>query len=101
MKVYYIGSFPPTYGGVTIKNKNLFEELQDKFDIRKIDANKIKRGNLIEILRFGWAMLTGKQYIIGLAGQKNRRQFTKLMYRFKRKAMERTIMLVMSGIDIY
>ena len=60
--------------------------------------NRIKRGNILEMLRFGWAMLTGHQYIIGLAGQKNRRQFTKLMYRFKRKAMERSVMLVMSGI---
>jgi glycosyltransferase involved in cell wall biosynthesis len=60
--------------------------------------NRIKRGNIREMLRLGWAMLTGRQYIIGLAGQKNRRQFTKLMYRFKRKAMERSVLLVMSGI---
>ena len=98
MKIYYIGSFPPTYGGVTIKNKNLYEALQPHFDIRRIDMNRIKRGDIREVLRFGWAMLTGHQYIIGLAGQKNRRQFTKLMYRFKRKAMERSVMLVMSGI---
>lgn len=98
MKIYYIGSFPPSYGGVTIKNKNLYEALQDRLDIHRIDMNHIKRGDLKEILRFGWAMLTGKQYIIGLAGQKNRRQFTKLMYRFKRKAMQRSVLLVMSGI---
>lgn len=98
MKIYYIGSFPPTYGGVTIKNKNLYEALQGRLDIRRIDMNRIKRGNILEMLRFGWVMLTGHQYIIGLAGQKNRRQFTKLMYRFKRRAMERSIMLVMSGI---
>lgn len=98
MKVYYIGSFPPAYGGVTIKNKNLYEALEDKLDIRKIDMNRVKRGDLKELLRFSWAMLTGKQYILGLAGQKNRRRFTKLMYRFKRKAMERSVMLVMGGI---
>ena len=98
MKIYYIGSFPPTYGGVTIKNKNLYEALQGRLDIRRIDMNRIKRGNIREMLRFGWAMLTGHQYIIGLAGQKNRRQFTKLMYRFKRKAMERSILFVMGGI---
>ena len=98
MKIYYIGSFPPTYGGVTIKNKNLYEALQDRLDIRRIDMNRIKRGNVLEMLRFGWAMLTGHQYIIGLAGQKNRRQFTKLMYRIKRKAMERSVLFVMGGI---
>lgn len=98
MKIYYIGSFPPAYGGVTIKNKNLYEALQGRLDVRRIDMNRIKRGNIREMLRLGWAMLTGRQYIIGLAGQKNRRQFTKLMYRFKRKAMERSVLLVMSGI---
>ena len=66
--------------------------------MRRIDMNRVKRGDVKEMLRFCWAMLTGRQYIIGLAGQKNRRQFTKLMYRFKRKAMERSVMLVMSGI---
>ena len=98
MKIYYIGSFPPAYGGVTIKNKNLYNALQNQFDIRKIDMNRIKQGNVWEMLRFCWAMLTGRQYIIGLAGPKNRRQFTKLLYRFKRRAMARSVMLVMSGI---
>ena len=98
MKIYYIGSFPPTYGGVTIKNKNLYEALDGRLELRRIDMNRIKRGNIMELLRFGWAMLTGRQYIIGLAGQKNRRRFTKLMYRFKRKAMGRSVLLVMGGL---
>lgn len=98
MKIYYIGSFPPTYGGVTIKNKNLYEALRTQLDIRRVDMNRVKRGNVRELLRFCWAMLTGRQYIIGLAGQKNRRHFTKLLYRLKRKSMERSVMLVMGGI---
>ena len=98
MAIYYIGSFPPSYGGVTIKNKNLYEALPGNLDVRKIDMNRIKGGDVWEMLRLAWAMLTGKQYIIGLAGQKNRRQFTKLMYRFKRKAMGRSVMLVMGGV---
>lgn len=98
MVIYYIGSFPPVYGGVTIKNKNLYEALSGQLELRKIDMNRIKRGDIKEMLRFAWAMVTGKQYIIGLAGQKNRRQFTKLMYRFKRKAMRRSVMLVMGGV---
>lgn len=98
MAIYYIGSFPPVYGGVTIKNKNLYDALSGKLDVRKIDMNRIKRGDIREMLRFGWAMLTGKQYIIGLAGQKNRRQFTKLLYYFKRSAMSRSVLLVMGGI---
>ena len=98
MGIYYIGSFPPSYGGVTIKNKNLCEYLGRDLDIRTIDMNRIKRRDLREMVRFCWAMAVGRQYVIGLAGQKNRRQFTKMMYRFKRKAMGRSVMLVMGGV---
>ena len=98
MAIYYIGSFPPSYGGVTIKNKNLCAYLRRDLDIRTIDMNRIKRRDLREMVRFCWAMAVGRQYVIGLAGQKNRRQFTKMMYRFKRKAMGRSVMLVMSGV---
>lgn len=98
MAIYYIGAFPPAYGGVTIKNQNLYEALEQKLDLRKIDMNRIKRGDVRELLRFAWAMVMGKQYVIGLAGQKNRRDFTKLMYTFKRSAMERSVMLVMAGV---
>ena len=98
MAIYYIGSFPPSYGGVTIKNKNLCAYLRRDLDIRTIDMNRIKRRDLREMVRFCWAMAVGRQYVIGLAGQKNRRQFTKMMYRIKRRAMKRSVMLVMSGV---
>ncbi len=98
MVIYYIGAFPPVFGGVTVKNKNLYEALVSKLKLRRIDMNRIKKGEAGEILRFAWAMMTGRQYIIGLAGPKNRRQFTKLMYRFKRRAMKRSVLLVMGGV---
>ena len=98
MAIYYIGAFPPVYGGVTIKNQNLYEALEQKLDLRKIDMNRIKRGDVREMLRFVWAMVTGRQYVIGLAGQKNRRVFTKLMYACKRRAMSRSVILVMGGV---
>ena len=98
MAIYYIGAFPPVYGGVTIKNKNLCEALSEQLDVHRIDMNLVKRGNVWEMLRLSWAMLVGKQYVIGLAGHGNRRVFTKLMYCFKRKAMRRSIMLIMGGI---
>ena len=98
MAIYYIGAFPPSYGGVTVKNQNLYEALPGHLKVRRIDMNRVKRGDVREILRFGWAMVTGKQYIIGLAGQKNRRQFTKLLHRFRRRAMERSVLLVMGGL---
>ena len=97
MMTYYIGAFPPVYGGVTIKNKYLYEALSEQLDIRKIDMNRVKRGNIQELLRLLWALLAGKQYVIGLAGQKNRRMFTKALYALKRKAMTRSVLMVMGG----
>ena len=98
MKIYYIGSFPPVYGGVTIKNKNLSEVLDEKMDMRKIDMNLVKRGKIKEIIRLIGALILGKQYIIGLACQKNRRIFTKYMYLFKKKAMKRSVLIIMGGL---
>lgn len=98
MITYYIGAFPPVYGGVTIKNKYLYEALSQQLDIRKVDMNRVKKGNIRELLRLLWALLTGKQYVIGLAGQKNRRVFTKFLYALKRKAMTRSVLMVMGGI---
>ena len=40
MKAYYIGIFPPKYGGVTIKNDNLYNALKNYIEIDKIDLNK-------------------------------------------------------------
>lgn len=96
--IYYIGPFPPAYGGVTIKNKNLFQELNKDLDIRQIDLNKVKRGNLKEILRFVWATLVGKQYVIGVSTQKNCCIVTKFLYRNKRRALKRSVLMVMGGM---
>lgn len=96
--IYYIGSFPPEFGGVTIKNKNLYETLEKEIRLKKVDLNLVKRGNIREMLRLVWALRPGNQYLLGVAGQKNRRNFTKLMYRFKRKAMGRSVMFVMAGV---
>ena len=95
---YYIGPFPPAYGGVTIKNKNLYHELSNAIDVRKIDLNRVKQGSPRELLRFAWAMLTGKQYVIGVSSFKNRRTVTKFLYQFKRNAMRRSVLVVMGGV---
>lgn len=97
MRIYYIGSFPPVYGGVTIKNKYLFDALSQELDIRKIDMNRVKRGSVKEVLHLAWALLTGKQFVIGLAGQKNRRMFTGFLSALKRNAMARSVLIVMGG----
>ena len=39
MAVYFLGAFPPTYGGVTIKNESLYQALSKYIDLKKVDFN--------------------------------------------------------------
>ena len=40
-KKYYIGELPPPYGGVTVKNSLLYEELKKIHNIKMIDLNGV------------------------------------------------------------
>ena len=39
MKIRYIGNFPPPYGGVTIKNKLLFDTLSHNCAVQIVDKH--------------------------------------------------------------
>ena len=45
MAIYYLGTFPPEYGGVTVKNQNLYSALSKKIEIDRVDFSEIKRRN--------------------------------------------------------
>lgn len=97
MKAYYIGIFPPKYGGVTIKNDNLYNALKNYIEIDKIDLNKVKRGNLIEIVRLLIALTNrNSKFMIGVAGQ--RRNFTRLLLLLNKKSMCRSVIFIMGGL---
>lgn len=95
---YYLGTFPPPFGGVTTKNLNLYTALSEKAEIGKIDFCKIKSKNAAELLRL-IAVLFNRNNIfaIGVAGQKTRKRFCKLLYYMNRKAMKRSLIFLMGG----
>lgn len=98
MSLYYIGGFPPPYGGVTIKNKNLYYALNQKIEIKKIDFNLIKRGNLLEAIRLVLALLNkNNRFAIGVAGKKTRKRLCRLIYTVNRKAMRNSVIFLMGG----
>lgn len=98
MSIYYLGPFPPAYGGVTIKNQNLYIALCDNLKIKKVDFNKIKRRNLKELMRLVMALLNQNNiFVIGVAGKNTRKNFSKLLYLLNRKAMEKSIIMIMGG----
>lgn len=42
-EIFYIGRFPPPYGGATIKNDILYKELSKKIDMEMFDTSKLKK----------------------------------------------------------
>lgn len=98
MSFFYFGAFPPGYGGVTIKNQNLFSALEKAVTIQKVDFNKIKRKNLKELVRFLVHLCNPSHtFVIGVSGKKTRKRLTQILYYFNRKAMNRSIIMVMGG----
>lgn len=103
MKVVYIGPFPITGGGVTNKNRDLYEALSIAgMQIEKIDLHKItKRKSTGELVRlFGALIDRSNVFIIGVStGSNTRRNFTRLLYTINRKSMKQSILIMMGGND--
>lgn len=98
MSVVYMGAFPPGYGGVTIKNQNLYLALEKEINIKKVDFNKIKRKKIKEIIRFIYHLINPMdKFVIGVSGKKTRKRFTQVLYYLNRAAMKKSIIFVMGG----
>ena len=105
MGVYYIGAFPIEGGGVTIKNRDLFIALKEKgVQIKAIDLNKITRGrNLWELVRLLVVLVCPwNRFVVGIStGRSTRRRFSKALSVVNRRAMHRSIIMVMGGTDAH
>ena len=88
-KIYYMGSFPPPYGGVTVKNELLYVRLKDKFDICR--KQKFTTLSTVE------ALLKGRRFILGVGHTKFLLMLTTVMYYLRPKAMSRSIVFAMGG----
>lgn len=98
MSLVYIGAFPPGYGGVTVKNLNLYMAIKRRIEIDKIDLNMIKRGNVKETSKLLLSLLNHRnQFVIGVAGRRTREHFCGLLYHINKKSMERSVLIVMGG----
>ncbi len=101
MSVIYLGSFPPPYGGVTIKNKNLFQMLHEQIDITYIDFSEIKK-KPFRIMRLIAALVNrDNRFVIGVSGRRTRKIFTVLLAFANRSSMNKSILIVMGGTASY
>lgn len=96
-KTLYIGSFPPPYGGVTVKNALLFEAISERVPLEKLDLVDVKRRDFRAIKSFVKAV-AGRDgaLIIGASGDL-RKLITDFMYCFNRLKMRRSLLFVMGG----
>lgn len=98
MSLVYIGAFPPGYGGVTVKNLNLYTAIKRHTEIDKIDLSIIKRGNVKDAFRLILSLLDCRnRFVIGVSGRKTRKRFCGLLYLVNRRSMRRSILIVMGG----
>lgn len=99
MAIYYLGTFPPEYGGVTVKNQNLFNALSNKIKIDKVDFSEIKRKNLKETFKLVKVLINRKNiFVIGVTGKNTRKRFCKLLFYVNRLAMNRSVIFLMGGM---
>ncbi len=97
MKIAYIGSFPPPYGGVTVKNALLFQELSKRVELEKLDLAMIKTKNFKYGIRLARTISKRDGAIImGTAGVW-RRNMAKYLAKWNRKKMNRSLLFVMGG----
>lgn len=96
-KLIYIGSFPPPYGGVTVKNSLLYKHLSARFGIEQIDLSRVKKFEPKLLFRLVGALASRKDAIVLGVSADWQYRLTNFLYRFNRKKMNRSFLFVMGG----
>lgn len=99
-RIAYLGSFPPPYGGVTVKNSLLFDEIASSTKVMKVDLSAVKRHNPVETFRFVRKMLSPSGALVVGTSDSWRRRITGFLARVNRKKMSRSIVFVMGGAKL-
>lgn len=96
----YIGSFPPPYGGVTIKNQLLYSEITKRIPVSRLSKQAWMPNKVFQILNMGLGLLPKQHLIIGVsAAGGTSLLLTKLLYRFAPANMRKSIYFMMGGTE--
>ena len=96
-RITYIGSFPPPYGGVTVKNALLYKHLSERLDIEKLDLTVVKKLNIKAVLTLVRSVFSRDGALVLGVSADWRYRLTSVLYRFNRRKMGRSILVVMGG----
>lgn len=96
-KLTYIGSFPPPYGGVTVKNALLYKHLSERLDIDQVDLSRVKKLEPKLLLALTKSLVSRKGAIVLGVSAGWRYRLTNYLHRFNRRKMGRSFLFVMGG----
>lgn len=96
-RITYIGSFPPPYGGVTVKNALLYKHLSGRVEMDKIDLSLVKRLDLKLMFRLAGRLVSRDGVLVLGVSADWRRRLTDFLYYFNRRKLERSSLFVMGG----
>ena len=94
MTVYYLGQFPPPYGGVTVKNALLREELSKHI---AIEVLSFRETSLVHILRTVLLSRAEDVFVVGFGNKDLRRRFIKVLGTVRPGVLGRMILIGMGG----
>lgn len=95
--VTYIGSFPPPYGGVTVKNALLYKRLSSILDLEMVDLTHVKRLEPSFLYRLARALLSRDGALVIGVSADWRYRLTSILYLLNKRKMSRSILMVMGG----
>lgn len=95
--ISYIGSFPPPYGGVTVKNDLIFRHLSNSLPLEKVDLSRMKALNVRDAAAFVHALLSREGSLVIGMSRAWRRHTTLVLYMLNREKMARSVVFVMGG----
>lgn len=100
MKIRYIGKFPPPYGGVTIKNKLLYQELSGHIPIIRLKERKGIPSFLHQIANFMTAFFKNQRLVIGISSRGGKSKLmTDMLYYLNRRVMQESLYFMMGGTE--
>lgn len=97
--IYYIGGFPPPYGGVTVKNELLFSMLEDRLGskLKKLDTQRAKKNPLLLAYQSVLLLANRKAPLIVATAGTQRRHITLLLNKCNRRVLNKSCLIVMGG----
>ena len=61
MEKFFIGRFPPPYGGATVKCRLIYNELSKYFDVIKFDTELMKKRRLLFLVKILIFLIRNKE----------------------------------------